>query len=228
MLNNIYYKFMLQTVVSQKFIKDFKLSYQELYKLHPNQSDNLRLRYLNQNWFFPHHLNCVLWNVISFQDRYFPTARLDISLFGALFHDAGLVFERKSADPRDHESRSVKYTSFVLTRLGYSQFFIRKVNECIEATEFSCRPKSKEAFLVRNADGYAHFATIHFFAKANFAENMDKFVTWFSEKVSNNWQKLTIKELQKDVRPLYDHYLRMIEEYQRCKDEKNFLNELFK
>lgn len=162
-------------MINTKFKQNINKAYFDLYNLHPNQPDVFHFRYLNQDWFFSNHLNLVLKNIKKFYKRFFPNANLEAALFGGLFHDAGLVFERESASPVGHESRSVTYAQLKLSELGYEKEFIDLVCECIAATESDLETEIPEAVLVRNADAYSHFTSIHFFCKIKFFKHNTRF-----------------------------------------------------
>ncbi len=216
----------MDTSKNTNFSEKFKIAYNNLYNLHPS-SDNgeFKLRYLNVDWFFPNHLNNVLENIKDFAIKYFDNINPEISLYGGLFHDAGLVYKRESADPTGHEDRSVEYAKKELGNLGYDDDFIEKVSECIRSTEPVHETTIQEALLVRNADSYAHLMSMHFFAKANFAENIYDYVNWFDKKVNSTFSKLTIDELINDSKPLVTYYGSMIKNYRDNKD-RDFLNEI--
>lgn len=208
------------------FSENFKIAYKNLYELHP-PADNteFRFRYLKVDWFFPNHLHNVLDNVRDFGQKYFKEVDLDAAMFGALFHDAGLVYERAGADPKGHESKSVEYAQKELKKLGYEEEFIGKVSECIRATEPDHETSLPEALLVRNADSYAHLMSMHFFAKANFAGNIFDYISWFDKKVNATFFKLTIEDLITASEPLIKCYQGMIANYRKNKD-RDFLGEI--
>lgn len=202
------------------FKDNFTKAYTDLYNLHPNDPDAFNLRYVNRDWFFKNHLNIVLKNIKGFHKKYYPDSNLEASLYGGLFHDAGLVYERESASPTGHESRSVVYASNKLKELGYDESFITTVAECIAATESDHETELPEAVLVRNADAYSHFTSIHFFAKSNFSKTIVDFINWFSKKMDNTYKKLSIEEVRDEIKPLYDKYKGMIEIYNTNQNEE--------
>jgi len=206
---------------NQEFSDKFKVAYGNLYKLHPSaDNDEFRFRYLKVDWFFPNHLHNVLKNIQIFADKYFKDINVEIALYGGLFHDAGLVFERDSPDPKGHESRSTVYAEKELKNLGYDDNFIEKVKECIRATEPKYKTELQEALLVRNADSYAHVISMHFFAKSNFASDIHQYVDWFDRKVNSTFTKLTIPELIEEVSVLLGFYNRMIDNYKENKGKE--------
>lgn len=207
------------------FTDNFKIAYQNLYNLYPTEDNKeFRFRYLKVDWFFPNHMHNVLDKVRDFGEKYFADADLEVALFGALFHDAGLVYERNAADPKGHENRSVEYTRKELEKLGYGNDFIGKVSECIRATEREYETTLPEALLVRNADAYAHLMSMHFFAKANFTEDIHEFIDWFERKLETTFTKITIPDLKGRIEPLVVSYREMIRNYKMNKD-RDFLKE---
>lgn len=213
--------------LSSKFNQNFTTVYKELYNLHPNDPENFSLRYVNRTWFFNNHLDIVLRNIVRFQKQFYPEADIQAALFAGLFHDAGLVYKRETASPKGHESRSVEYATEVLGKLGYDENFISKVAESIKATEFDHESSLPEALLVRNADAYSHFTSVHFFAKANFTSSIQKYLKWLSDKVEGTYSKLSIPELRSEIEPLYNRYKSMISIYNSAQKEPDeFLAEL--
>lgn len=200
--------------MNKKFKENFKIAYKDLYDLHPGVlEESFNLRYLRTDWFFPHHLHNVLNQVKKISNLYFKDVELEVCFFAGLFHDAGLVYKREKTSPIDHEKRSVEYAENVLSAMGYNQEFIDKVSECIKATESDYVTSLPEALVVRNSDAYAHIISMHFFAKANFSNNMSSFVLWFEKKIHSTYKKITIPELQSETKVLVVFYEKMIENY---------------
>lgn len=205
--------------MKNEFIKNFKKAYKDLYDLHPNEPEVFHYRYLNQGWFFKNHLNLVLRNIRKFHKQFFPHSNLEAALFGGLLHDSGLVYKRESASPQGHEERSTEYARIKLQEFGYDENFIILVCECIKATESGHETDLPEAILVRNADAYSHFTSIHFFAKSNFTKEIVDFIPWFEMKITSTYKKLSIKDLQADIKPLYEKYLQMVEIFETSKND---------
>lgn len=202
------------------FINQFSIAYKELYSLHPQQKEDIfHLRYLHTSWFFSNHLNNVLTEIIKLYKKYFPKANIEAALYGGLFHDAGLVYKRNNPSPDDHETRSVEYATMILEKLDYQKDFIDLVCECIKATEIEHNSSIPEAILVRNADAYSHLTSIHFFAKANFSEDIHSFIPWFEKKIESSFRKLTIPDLKTEVQSIYNTYKKMIDKYKNSVSE---------
>lgn len=199
----------LEPDFNEKFIS----AYEELYNLHPDNKEEQKYLYLNRQWFFNNHINIVLQNIIRFSKKYYPSSLLSVSLYGGLFHDAGLVYKREQSSPAGHENRSVEYAEQILKKLGYDTKFIDQVSECILATEIDYIPKNNEAFIVRNADAYSHMISLHFFAKANFTTHIADFIDWFEKKISITYKKLSIVELKNELLPTYLLYENAIKVY---------------
>lgn len=218
---------MSQTQTNADFPANFKVVYDNLYKLHP-QPDNeeFRFRYLRVDWFFPQHINNVLEQIKRLGTKYFPEADLEVALFAGLMHDAGLVYNRETSSPLGHEERSGEYARKELGTLNYSEEFIGRVCECIKATEPAYQASSPEALLVRNADAYAHMISMHFFAKSNFSKDISSFTDWFSDKLKATYSKISIPELKGDLGPVVSFYESLIENYRRNRDMDDFLNSL--
>lgn len=200
--------------MNNNFKENFSIVYNNLYKLHP-QKDNkeFKFRYLKVDWFFPNHIHNVLINIKKIGDGFFENIDIEAALYGGLMHDAGLVYERNSSDPKGHENRSVEYARKELEKIGYDYFFIEKVCECIKATEPDYNSDLPEAILVRNADAYSHIMSMHFFAKANFSNDIHEYVEWFDKKINSSFEKLTIKELIDEVSFLVNLYNIIIKNY---------------
>lgn len=203
------------------FPEKFTVAYTNLYNLHPSvDNTEFKLRYLNVSWFFPNHLHNVLYNIKSLAPKFFgPEVNVEAALYGGLMHDAGLVYKRESADPKGHENRSVEYATAQLQVLGYDEAFIHIVSECIKATEPDYESDLPEAVLVKNADAYAHLISMHFFAKANFANDIHQYVDWFAKKIETSFAKLTIPELKQEIEPLMVSYRKMVENYRHNKED---------
>jgi len=75
----------------------FKEIYEEYYLLHPDVSALPATK-----------LYVMLDLVRKFRDSFYPDANLDVALFAALLHDAGLVYKRTDRSPMGHENRSVE------------------------------------------------------------------------------------------------------------------------
>ncbi len=198
-----------------------------MYGLHPDvMTEEFKFRYLKVDWFFPNHMHNVLEQIKLLGKKYFKEADIHACLFAGLFHDAGLVYERTTADAKGHENRSVEYAEKELKLLGYDQSFIDKVSECIKATEPDYNSELPEALLVRNADAYAHIISMHFFAKANFTNDIHSFIKWFEDKAQSTYSKITLPDLQAEVGPIIDFYKKIIENYKNNKRETDFLNKI--
>lgn len=198
-----------------KEIELFKKVYNTYYNLHPTAQSlpKSKLYYLHREWFFPNHINLVLKNVKKIQRDFYPNADLRIVLYAGLLHDAGLVYNRVDASPDGHENRSSEYTKLLLPQFDFSNEFIDSVCESIEATDSKSLPESDEGLVVRNADAYSHLTSIHFFAKAYFASDVEAFITWFDKKIESTFDKISIPQLREEVEPRVKAYRKMIELY---------------
>jgi hypothetical protein len=125
---------------------------------------------------------------------------------------------RESEAPTGHEDRSLEYAENQLKVLKYDSDFIKKVKHAIESTEPEVKPESDEATIVRTADAYSHFSSIHFFAKSNYSPSFEGFLGWFSRKIESTYEKLAIQEVKKEVEPTYEWYKRAIKIYDKQKD----------
>ena len=212
----------------KEFSNKFKKAYADLYKLHPQIGEqNPRFRYLRVDWFFPNHIHNVLEQVKDLGQKYFTSIDYEVCLYAGLLHDSGLVYKRETAEATGHEERSIEYAEKELKNLGYSQDFIIKVLECIRATNVGYDSKLPEAILVRNADAYAHLISMHFFAKANFANDIISFIDWFENKVERTYKKISIPELRLEIGPLVNYYQKMLENYRKQQiSEKVYLNNI--
>jgi HD superfamily phosphodiesterase len=209
------------------FSKNFKVAYTNLHNLHPKVTEeDFRFRYLKVDWFFPNHLHNVLLQIKNIGNKYFKNTDLHVCFYAGLFHDAGLVYKRESADAVGHENRSVEYAQEELRKLGYGADFIEKVSECVRSTEAAHLPSMPEALIVRNADAYAHIVSMHFFAKANFAKDIHSFIDWFEKKIVSTYAKISIPELQEEIRPLLNFYQKMIKNYRENKIDGDLLNKI--
>ena len=214
----------MEMINNNSFAENFKKAYANLNALHPDaMNEEFKFRYLKTDWFFPNHMHNVLEQIKLLGEKYFKNADIQICLFAGLFHDAGLVYKRESASAKGHENRSVEYAQKELKNLGYDEAFIEKVSECIKATEPDYVSQLPEALLVRNADAYAHIISMHFFAKANFTNDIHAFIKWFEDKAQSTYSKITLPDLQEEVGPVIDFYKKIIENYKRHKNENDFL-----
>lgn len=211
-------------IFSPEFKENFKTAYKNLYNLHPQKEEgDFRFRYLKVDWFFPNHIDNVLEQVKILGDKYIPEANQEISLFAALFHDAGLVYKRETSDPKNHEERSAEYAKEELSKMNYGPEFIDKVIEAISATEPEYKSDLPEAILVRNADAYSHMISMHFFAKSNFTESIHSFIDWFEKKVFSTISKISIPELLVEMDVIAVFYKKMIDNYRKNKDRDGFI-----
>jgi HD superfamily phosphodiesterase len=200
----------------------FKEVYEECYQLYPDaaSSTQAKLRYLHRQWIFANHIDVVLELVSEFREHFYPEANTDICLFAALLHDTGLVYKRFSALPEGHENRSREYAEIVLQKHGFNEDFIQKVCTAIAATETVIQPATDEAIIVRNADAYSHLSTVHFLAKAYFADELPWYVDWFDKKAHGCIAKLTIPELIEEKQPLIIEYEKLLATYRKHKDNR--------
>lgn len=192
----------------------FREVYEEYYRLHPDADvvPKSKFYYLHRQWFFPNHIDVMIELVGEFRERFYPDANLEVAMFAALLHDAGLVYER-SGSPLGHEARSVEYATDILTRNGLESGFIERVGAAIRATEPKEAPTSDEAILVRNADAYSHLSSMHFIAKAHFADDLIWYIDWFDKKAHGCLQKLTIAELVAEKEPIVIEYEKLLKRY---------------
>lgn len=217
----------MNNTLTDQFKINFEKAYNDLYAIHSTlEEDNFRFRYLRVDWFFPQHIQNVLEQIKLISHLYFKDINLEICLFAGLFHDAGLVYKRETASPVGHENRSVEYAEEALSVLGYDKDFIESVSECIKATEPDYTSDVPEALVVRNSDAYAHIISMHFFAKANFSNDMSSFVKWFNDKLDLVFMKITIPELKQKISPLVGSYKEMIENYLAHKDHQGSISHL--
>jgi len=198
----------------------FKEIYEEYYLLHLDATvlPATKFYYLHRQWFFPNHIDVMLDLVSKLRGSYYPDAKLDVVLFAALLHDAGLVYKRISRAPIGHENRSIECATFILSKHGFADDFIQKVCRAIAATEPDVTPESEEAIVVRNADAYSHLSSMHFFAKAYFADDLIWYVDWFDKKVHGSLKKLTIPQLIEEKKPLVIEYEKLLELHRVHKD----------
>jgi hypothetical protein len=198
----------------------FKEVYEEYYLLHPDAAalPPTKLYYLHRQWIFPNHIDIMLDLVGQFRQKFYPEANIDVALFAALLHDAGLVYERTERSPAGHENRSVEYATILLRKHGFSDDFIHRVSAAIESTEPDVEPASDEAIIVRNADAYSHLSSLHFVAKAHFADDLLWYIEWFDKKVHGSLKKLTISELIEEKKPLVAEYERLLAMYRSHKE----------
>lgn len=198
-----------------KEIELFKKVYNTYYNLHPTAQSlpKSKLYYLHREWFFPNHINLVLKNVKRIQCDFYPKADSQIVLYAGLLHDAGLVYNRFDANPDGHENRSSEYTKQLLSQFEFSNEFIDSVCTSIEATDSKALPESDEGLVVRNADAYSHLSSIHFFAKAYFASDIESFIEWFDKKIESTFDKISIPLLRKEIESRVKAYRKMIDLY---------------
>lgn len=201
---------------------NFKEVYEECYQLFPDAdaSPDAKLRYLHRQWIFANHIDVMLNLVGDFRERFYPDADVEICLFAALLHDTGLVYGRSEAAPTDHESRSCEYAKLTLQKHGLSDSFIQKVCAAIAATDPESSPTTDEAIIVRNADAYSHLSTVHFMAKAYFADDLQWYLEWFDKKAHGCITKLTIPELIEEKQPLITEYEKLLATYRQYKDQR--------
>lgn len=193
----------------------FKEVYEEYYLLHPDASalPAAKFYYLHRQWIFPNHIDIMLGLIHKFRDSFYPNADLEVALFAALLHDSGLVYKRADRSPIGHENRSVEYAATILKKYDFTDDFINKVCIAIEATDPEMTPTSEEGILVRNADAYSHLSSMHFFAKAFFAEDLVWYIDWFDKKIHSSIKKLTIPQLIEEKKPLIIEYEKLLGMY---------------
>jgi len=81
-------------------------------------------------------------------------------------------------------------------------------------------PESEEAIIVRNADAYSHLSSIHFFAKAYFADDLLWYIDWFDKKIHGSLKNLTISQLIEEKQPLVTGYEKLLELYRSNKNTR--------
>jgi hypothetical protein len=201
--------------------------YKKTYEIFPNDKNNPKLQYVNREWIFPNHIDLVIENGLNFVNKYYPDANKEIVFLGALLHDTGLVYKRTKDDPKGHEERSIEFAQNLLKEYNYTEKFIKDVIRCIKATKYDNKPQLLEAKIVRTADGYSHLTSIHFLAKSNFTDSWDRYFNWFSNKINQTYNKLTISEVKQEIKPIYEHYRKSISIYNREKEMPDKIKELF-
>ena len=75
--------------------------------------------------------------------------------------------------------------------------------------------ESRAGFILR-----ANLSTVHFLAKAYFADELPQYIDWFDKKAHGCIAKLTIPELIAEKQPLITEYEKLIATYRQYKDKR--------
>ncbi|MFT4244604.1 MAG: HD domain-containing protein [Candidatus Woesearchaeota archaeon] len=194
----------------EKLIDDV---YQEVYNLFRKDEGIKKYQYTRRDWIFPNHFEIIIDLVKDMCNKY--GGDKDICILGALFHDTGLVYGREQASSLGHEEKSVEYTKLVLNKFNVDKKIIEKVVECVKASEPDYDTELIEGKIVKTADALSQYTSIHFIAKAHFAEDWDSFIPWLKKKVSKNYKKICFEEEMKKALVIRDYYLDIIEKYEK-------------
>ena len=181
----------------------FTKVYNNLVEIFPPESDDPRFRYVKRTWIFPQHIDISIRFARKLAKKY--GANEEICALASLLHDAGLAYKRKSADPVNHEKRSVEYINNFLPKYGYSDKIVQQVATCVLATEPEMPICSLEEKIVRTSDGLAHIFSVHYFAKVNFSADWKSGFRFLEEKIEKDWQKICLDDERKLVRPIYEY-----------------------
>lgn len=183
----------------------------DLMEVFPPDSDNPRHRYTRRTWIFPNHLDIAVDFARQLAGKY--GANTEVVMVAALLHDAGLAYKRESASPAGHEGRSVEYAHSYLPKYGYEGSAIDEIVMCIQATEPEVAPATLEAKIVRTADAMSHMLSIHYLAKAMFADDLEGGISFVEKKIEKDFGKVCLDDERKLVQPVYDYYRSIIRQY---------------
>ena len=172
--------------ITPDFVKNFKIAYNELYNLHPKATEeDFRFRYLKVDWFFPNHLHNVLIQIQEMSKKYFDDIDIQTCLYAGLFHDAGLVYKRESANPTGHENRSVEYAEIELKKHHERYYIAASPKKAIQELIY---------YLSSIEEGAAGLVPVH----SLFFTNYDDFV--------NFNPKGFMKEIKKNLITLHGNF----------------------
>lgn len=183
----------------------------DLLEVFPPDSDNPRHRYTRRTWIFPNHIDIAVDFARQLADKY--QANAEIAMLGALLHDAGLAYKRETASPAGHEGRSVEYAQESLPKYSYDTQLIDEVIKCIAATEPEVEPATLEAKIVRSADALSHMLSVHYLAKAMFADDLEDGISFVEKKIEKDFYKVCLDDERQMVQPVYDYYSKIIRQY---------------
>jgi HD superfamily phosphodiesterase len=177
-------------------------------------SDRPELQYVDRNWIFPHHIDVMLDICDELLAKYDGDEY--VCKAAIILHDVGLVYKRDGPSPEGHESRSVEYAQKMLT--GHiSNTKLNKIIDCIKATDQRPPNLTTNQRIVRTCDGYAKYKTVHYFAKANFAQDFDDIAGWLAHKVDSDYNKIEYDEYKERVKPIRDWVKSTVEVYKDSK-----------
>lgn len=123
----------------------------------------------------------------------------------AFLHDVGYI----GADFVDHEVRNAEQAGKILSKYGYSQDLILKIQKCILSHSIAskCIETTTESEILRNADAMAHFQCLPYMIAFAVREGkgLRETVIWLSKKLDEEWRfKMTIPEARLLVKDCYE------------------------
>ena len=194
--------------MTEKIIKSI---YQEVYNLFPEDNGKPELRYVCRNWIFPNHFEIML-DII---DKLCVKHQGDVLVckLAALLHDTGLVYKRTCGSSQNHEERSIEFAELTLKKYNITPKIRKEIIECIKSTEPQHQPHNTNSRIVRTADALSQFISIHFIAKAAFAQDFDEYITWLSKKINTNFEKICFEDEKKQAKPILDYYKNALQLY---------------
>ncbi len=195
----------------------FKEIYNEVYEMWEIENQDPENPYRKRTWIFPNHIDLVIDWTKKLSAKY--NANEEICAYAALFHDIGLVYKRaKNTSPEGHEERSLEYTKDLLVKHNFQEYKINKILDCIKATEPGHEPQTVEEKIVSTSDFVSQFKSIHYFAKAVFADDINYFVKWFKKRIEVSFdKKIYFEDLREELLPIKKHYAEIIRLYEENK-----------
>lgn len=190
---------------NKKLIQDIR---KEVYSLFEKHKKN---KYHEPSWIFPNHFDIMINLAKDMCKKY--KGDIEICEIAVLLHDTGLVYKRNKKSPKGHEDRSIEFANLILTKYNYNKK--QEVIKCILATDAKENPKFVNEKIVRTADALSQFISIHFFAKATFAEDWEFYKYWLEKKAKNNFKKICFPEERKKAKPVRDYIMNAIKLYNK-------------
>jgi len=152
-----------------------------------------------------HHIISVVKYAKFLAERL--NASVEVVELAALLHDLSSIKDKDFYE--EHHIHSAKFAEEILTGFNYSKEVIEKVQQCILHHRGSINDEkmTSEEKIVSDADAMSHFeniASLFYLAFLSHKMNIDDGNCWLIEKLKRSWNKLSLEESKKLIKPKYE------------------------